>query len=411
MKYQVVILAGGESSRFFPFNNIHKSFFMLDGKSVLEHTIESVKRTKPADIILVLGSKNFDREKEICNASPLFEGVTYACEEKTRGQADAILSAKEFIKDDFFVINASQFNFDLLAKSYIEMHESADLATVGIGKTETPHKYGIVDLEGERINAVIEKPEKGKEPSNMRIVGVYLFKKEFISELSKTPISDYSLEEALDRVAKDKKVGSVIINGTQPTLKYPWDILSIKDMVLGAKKNKIDRGVVIEKTAVLKGNGIVIEKGAHIYDFALLEGPCYIGKDAVIGAYCQIRKGTIIGEKAQIERYCDVKNSIIGRGTHIHSGFVGDSVIGDDCRIGASFITANKRLGKESVKVWIKAEKVDSGLEKLGVFIGSHSSLGIRVSAMPGTVLGERSTVFPGMSIKGTHESDSKIVE
>ena len=67
MKYQVVILAGGESSRFFPFNNLHKSFFKIAGKTILERTVESVKKLDPSGIIVVLGSKNFDKEKEICD--------------------------------------------------------------------------------------------------------------------------------------------------------------------------------------------------------------------------------------------------------------------------------------------------------------------------------------------------------
>ena len=125
MKYQVVVLAGGESSRFFPFNNIHKSLFTVAGKTILERTIESAKKLDPVEIILVLGSKDFDKEKEICESLPVFSGVKLVNEEKPLGQGDAIMSAKEHIKDDFFVINANQFNFHTIADSFIEAHEKS----------------------------------------------------------------------------------------------------------------------------------------------------------------------------------------------------------------------------------------------------------------------------------------------
>ena len=405
-----MILAGGESSRFFPFNDIHKSFFRLAGKTILERTLESVKKLNPSEIILVLGSKNFEREKEICESIPAFEGVRYVSEKRPLGQADAILSAGEYITKDFFVINASQFNFHNLAKEFIEKHkESENIATLGITRTNTPSKYGIVDLENDRIRGIVEKPKSGSEPSDMRLVGIYLFSKDFLPELSKTQISDCSLEETLNKVAKEGNVGSVSITTNTPSLKYPWDLFSLKDFIFSETSYGIDKTAVVEKTAVFKGSDIYVGKNAHIYDFAIIEGPAYIGEDAVVGAYCQVRGGTVLGSGAQIERYCDVKNSIIGDGTHFHSGFVADSVIGKNCRVGAGFVTANKRLDRSSINVIVKGKATDSGIGGIGVFMGDGSKVGIRVSSMPGTVVGEESNIYPGVTIKGLYKVESVI--
>jgi len=410
MKYQVVVLAGGESSRFFPFNNIHKSLFTVAGKTILERTIESAKKLDPVEIILVLGSKDFDKEKEICESLPVFSGVKLVNEEKPLGQGDAIMSAKEHIKDDFFVINANQFNFHTIADSFIEAHEkSGSSVTVGIAETDTPSKYGIVELQGDLVQGVVEKPEAGSEPSNMRLVGVYLLSLDFLNELEASPVSDYSLEYTLDKEAKKGKVGSVRVSSNLPSLKYPWDLTKLKDFILSENESAIDQSAIIEKTVVLKGDGIFIDKGAHIYEFALIEGPCYIGQDAVVGTYSQIRAGTILEKDAQVERYCDVKNSLIGEGTHIHSGFVGDSVIGKNCKVGAGFITANKRLDRNPVSVIVKGESVETGANNVGVFAGDEVKIGIRVSTMPGTIIGEKSVVFPGKILKGSYREESKI--
>lgn len=412
MKYQVVILAGGESSRFFPFNGLHKSFFKIAGKTILERTVESVKKLDPSEILLVLGSKNFDKEKKACEDKAVFKGVKYVCEENPLGQADAILTAKKFIKNDFFVINANQFNFHKLADNFISQHsESGDVVTVGITETNDPHKYGIVDLENNRVRGVIEKPKDGKEPSNMRLVGTYLFSKGFLADLVKTPVSDDSLERTLDKLARQGKVGSVRLGVDTPSLKYPWDVLDVKDFILSEVTYGVDSSAIIEKTAVLKGNNIFIGKNAHVCDFSIIEGPSYIGDNAVIGAYSQVRGGTIIEDGAQIERYVDIKNSVVGDNTHIHSGFIGDSVIGKNGRIGAEFITANKRLDRGPIGVLVKGERVDTEKTRLGVLMGDSVKIGIRVSTMPGVVLGSNSSVYPGMTLEGYFESGSNIVK
>lgn len=410
MKYQVVILAGGESSRFFPFNNLHKSFFKIAGKTILERTVEDVKKQNPSEIILVLGSKNFDKEKQLCKENPVFEDVKYVSEKEPLGQADAILTAKGLVTDDFFVINANQFNFHEFAKDFIKEHEeSKDIATLGITKTDTPSKYGIVDLKGNKINGIIEKPDEGKSPSNMRLVGIYLFSKEFLKELSATPISNYSLEETLNRVAKEGKIGSVSLNTTTPSLKYPWDLFDTKDLILSNMEGKIDNSAKIEETVIIKGKNVFIGKNAHICDFSIIEGPAYIGENAVVGVYSQVRGGTVLENGAQVERYTDIKNSIIGENTHIHSGFIGSSVFGKDCRVGAEFVTANKRLDRDTVNVLVKGEKVDSGKNDIGIFAGDNVKIGIRVSAMPGTVIGKDSVIYPGVTLKDFFDNNSKV--
>lgn len=402
-------MAGGESSRFFPFNGIHKSFFKIAGKTILQRTVESVRKADPSEILLVLGSKNFEKEKQICENIPAFSGVKFIKEEKPLGQADAILSAREHIKGDFFVINASQINFHSLAESFDEVHKPEDLVTVGISPTDTPSKYGIVDIKDDRICAVIEKPESGKEPSNMRLVGIYLLSESFLNDLSSTPVSDCQLETAINNASKKGLVGSVRIPGQTPSLKYPWDIFKMKDIILPEIGGGVNPGATVEKTAVLRGDGIFIEKGAHIYDFALIEGPCFIGENAVVGSYSQVRGGTVIESDGQVERYCDVKNTVIGEGSHVHSGFLGDSIIGANCRIGAGFITANKKLDRSPVEVKVKGEKVDSGLIRLGVFMGDGVKVGIRVSAMPGTIIGKGSSVYPNVTLHGTYDTESVL--
>lgn len=401
MKHQVIILAGGESSRFFPFDKLHKSFFKLAGKTILERTVESIKKTDPKDIIVVLGSKNFEEEKAICSQINAFEGIKYVSQGKALGQADAILSAEEHIDGNFFVVNAQQFDFDDLASDFLNKFDEGDYtAVLGSAETETPNKYGILSFNGDKVSGVVEKPKIGTEPSNRRLVGIYLFSPEFLKELRRTEISEYSLETALNKIAKEDKIAAVNINNKPPSLKYPWDILTVKDLILSNLKSEIHKEVKIEKTAIIRGDNVFIDKGAHVCDFSIIEGPAYVGENAVVGAYCQVRGGSVLEKGSQVERYTDLKNSYIGENTHIHSGFVGDSVIGANVRIGAEFVSANKRLDRGSVHAIVKAEKVDTGRTNLGVIIGDNVKVGIRVSTMPGAIVAANSSVYPDVTVK-----------
>jgi NDP-sugar pyrophosphorylase family protein len=408
MKNQVVILAGGESSRFYPFNRLHKSFFGIGGKSILERTLLSVKKADPSEIILVLGQDNYDEEKKYCQGLRSFEGVKFVPQSNSLGQADAVLAAKGLLKGDFFVINAQQFDFDTLAKGFINKKEiSSSVATIGLTKTESPQRYGIAKLEGNKVRGVVEKPEKGKEPSNMRVVGIYLLSKEFLDMLQKHEIRQYLLEDVLNGVAKKGGVSFVEIKSAPPSLKYPWDILDIKDEILAGMDFGVDESAKIAKTAVLKGDKIFVGKNAEVYDFAIIEGPAYLGEGAVVGSYCQVRGGSILEKSAQIERYTDLKNSHIGENTHIHSGFIGDSVIGRDGRIGANFIVANRRLDRQNIGVVVNGEKIDTGKSFFGAVVGDNVKIGIGVSVMPGAVIGSDCEIPPNTQVRGIITSNS----
>lgn len=402
MKYQALVLAGGESSRFYPFDDIHKSFFTLAGKRIIERTVESIKKTPITEIILVLGKKNFAEEKKICSTSKILSDIKIICQEKQLGMADAILSAQEFIKNDFFVVNAQHFTFNNFFGDFVRKHEdSQNIATVGLIETKNPQKYGVAVLNGEKLVGVIEKPKLGKEPSNLRLVGTYLFSPKFLEELKKVKRSEYSLETALDIVGKTGKVGCLALSGKTPSLKYPWDILDLKNLVFEKMEYDISPSAKISQTAIIRGKNVYIGKNAQVFDFSIIEGPAFIGDGTLVGSYSQIRGGTVLEANVEIQRYVDIKNSHIGQGTHIHSGFIGDSVIGKNVKIGANFIVANRRLDRGQICVEVKREKINTQKTNLGVFIGNNTHVGINVSAMPGSVVGKKSIIFPGTVIKG----------
>jgi bifunctional UDP-N-acetylglucosamine pyrophosphorylase/glucosamine-1-phosphate N-acetyltransferase len=154
-------------------------------------------------------------------------------------------------------------------------------------------------------------------------------------------------------------------------------------------------GVKIGKNVVVRGK-VFIEKNTTIGDNTVIQGPCYIGEGCKIGNNNVIRGPVNLEKNVVTGAFFEIKHSIVQEGTHFHSGYVGNSVIGNNCRFGAGFITANRRIDRGNIKTIIKGNKIDTGLTYLGVVVGNDTSFGIHAGTMPGVIVGNNSLVGPG---------------
>ncbi|MEX2007181.1 MAG: hypothetical protein WD992_00195, partial [Candidatus Levyibacteriota bacterium] len=112
-----------------------------------------------------------------------------------------------------------------------------------------------------------------------------------------------------------------------------------------------------------------------------------------------IRDGSDLEEKVSVGAFTEIKNSLIMEGTSIHSGFIGDSIIGQHCKIGSGFTTANRKIDRGSIGVTVRGAKVDTGLTSFGVIMGNAVVIGVKVTTMPGVIIGNNSTIGPSTSV------------
>lgn len=388
----VIILAGGASTRFSPFQRYGKSLVRMMGKTILGHTLERLTAVQSPSLTVVYPP--IDEWRARLEEDHLeLTGIHFVEQKEPKGQADAILTAWKAMRRSSVVVvmNAQHVTAATILPKLLSSFARQKRSIVLVQQTDNPWKYGVVETKGDSVVRVVEKPATGTEPSRLRIVGVYGLTAEAIDTIASLPSSQYQLEDGLNRLAQERKLGFVEVKDVMPSLKYPWDLFGIKDLLLK--------------------NDQYIDKSAFVHKTAVIEGPCWIGQNAVVGAFCLLRKGVILEEGAQAERYLEVKNSIIGKDSHIHSGFVGDSVIGEHCRIGAGFITANRRFDRKNIRVSVKDELVDSGTSSLGAMIGDDVSIGIHCGTMPGTIVAPQVTVWPGTIVRGTIEQVESIVK
>jgi bifunctional UDP-N-acetylglucosamine pyrophosphorylase/glucosamine-1-phosphate N-acetyltransferase len=306
---------------------------------------------------------------------------------------DAVLLCKPFIKEPFFLLNAYHFEFSEVAGELLKMSKK-DQVILLTKEEKDAKEFGSVELKNGKMVISEKKNNEAKD----RIVGIYSLPVKFLNVLEKEKKDHYSFENALASYLQENKVELVRTKKETLSLKYPWDLLKIKDYMLERLKKHKGRGVTISKRAILHGE-VYIDDGATVMDGAVITGPCYIGKNSYIGTNSILRGGSLIEEKVVVGAGLEVKNSILMKGVKTHSGFIGDSLVGENTKIAAGYNSANVRLDKENVRVKVKGEYISTGRKYFGAIIGSRVSFGIRVGTMPGVVIGNNDLVGPGTTV------------
>ena len=170
-----------------------------------------------------------------------------------------------------------------------------------------------------------------------------------------------------------------------PTAVYgPQDRIQVSEdtMVRAASLDTTDGVIVV-------GPGARVEPGSHI------EGPVVLCEGAVVRTGAHIRGATVIGPHCKVGG--EVSNvHFQGWANKAHSGFLGNSVIGRWCNLGAGTHSSNLKNTYGHVRQWSHAtgQMEDSGLQFCGVLMGDHSKCGIGTTLNTGTVLGPACVVY-----------------
>ena len=201
-------------------------------------------------------------------------------------------------------------------------------------------------------------------------------------------------------------------------LQYPWHIFQWNDWALREDFQLITKGrssapipdtvqtsnpasIFIEEGALLNHcflnastGPIYIGKNAEVMEGALIRGPFAMGEGALVKMGAKVYGATTVGPYAMIGG--EVKNSILfGYSNKAHDGYLGDSVIGEWCNLGAGTSNSNIKNTASEVNVWHfhNREYMRAGL-KCGLLMGDYSRAAINTSFNTGTVVGICANVF-----------------
>lgn len=158
----------------------------------------------------------------------------------------------------------------------------------------------------------------------------------------------------------------------------------------------IEEGAIIKAAILNAENGpIYIGKNAQIQEGALIRGPFSLGEDSHVNMGAKIRGDTTVGPFSKVGG--ELSNAVIfGYSNKAHDGFLGNSVLGEWCNLGADTNTSNLKNNYENVKIWNykKGGFKDTGLQFCGLMMGDHSKCGINTMFNTGTVVGVGSNIF-----------------
>lgn len=180
-----------------------------------------------------------------------------------------------------------------------------------------------------------------------------------------------------------------------------------------ATQNRLSQKVN-DTNRLIQEDQIFIEEGATVScsNLNASEGPIYIGREAVIMEGASIRGPFVIGNKAVVKMntsiygstsigpYClaggEIKNSIImGFSNKGHDGYLGDSIIGFWCNLGAGTSNSNVKNSAGQVQLWNEAQQVwDTVGQKMGMLVGDYSRFAIQSSINTGSYIGVSANVF-----------------
>lgn len=394
-----VVLAAGNSSRFWPLaKDHHKSFYKLGlGKTIIEHTIENLLDTNDLEkFFLIVSPKDEALAKSLFSENSKIEILV---QQNANGEGDALLLIKEFAdpQELIYITSGDKVNSGEIFSNLFKIKNEA----IALRTIQKPGPYGIVSLDNnQNIVSLVEKPKPEQTEGKLRIVSGYIVKTELLSYIEKIRDEHYSLEMALGEYIKSNKIKGILIDEIEEiTLKYPWHLLSVNKLIQKDLPNKIHPSAEISKNCVISGP-VFIDEGAKILDFVKIKGPVFIGKNAVIGDFSSVRDNSYIGKGVIVGSHTEIKNSIILDNTHLHRNFIGDSVLDESCMIGAGTITANRKLDRSEINSLVKGEKVSTNLSSFGCILGKEVRIGISCSLMPGVKIGQKATIWPQLVVK-----------
>ncbi len=237
---------------------------------------------------------------------------------------------------------------------------SKPAAVVGVTQVPHPQQYGIVEMAGDRIVSIEEKPVHPR--SDLALIGVYLFTPAIhpiIDRLKPSKRGELEITEAIwGLVESGQTVVPRRVTGWWKDTGRPEDLLEANELVLGGFASEPPQIEGVVEVGAQVGPGVRIGSGTRVEAGARISGPAIIGADATIGA------GTVVGP-----------GTALGNGVRLNDVSIRRSIVMDSVRIQGPIALANCLLGRN-----VDIEADFGRTEELALTLGDSA----RILAPPG---------------------------
>jgi len=310
---KAIILCAGKGTRLRPLTyTTAKHLIPVANKPVILYTIEKIKSVGIKQIGIIVSPENkADFEENLGDGSKYGVEITYILQTEPKGLAHAVLMAKDFLGDeDFMMYLGDNLIMDDI-RPFVDEFEQRDniSALIMLSPVNDPTRFGIAVMEGNKIVKTIEKPKE--PPSNLAIIGLYLFRKDIFEGIANIKPSwrgELEITDAIDWLIQNKgNVEGHIIYGWWKDTGKPEDLLEANHKILDDIIEEFKIKGTVEASSVIQGR-VSIGEGTEVVN-SVIRGPVIIGQNctisnAYIGPYTSIGNGVLIEN-------CEIENSIV----------------------------------------------------------------------------------------------------
>ncbi len=395
---KALILAGGKGEELFPIAvGKPKGLVKIVGKPVLQRIIEALSSNGVNDVTIVVDKDDTQIQDFFGNGNNFGIRIKYV-KQVEYGIEKAILSAeKEMSNENNFLLLHSDIIFEdtFITKVLNTFENTSSEIVLGLALQGEVQEFGVAKINSQGFVDKIITGEKGL--GNYVIAGISLMTSEIFDYLKKTS----SFIDALNKTISDgKKIAAAVWPYTWIDIGRPWDIINANKFIL----SKLDKQIISSKAEISNSKiigPVIIEEDVTIKEGAVIRGPAYIGKNAYIGNNTLIREFSTLENNSVVGMGVELKNSVImPHGTIHRLSYVGDSVIDEYAVLSSGTITVNYIPGQQEIIVKVKDKQVNTGLMKLGAFIGHHARIGVHSTIYPGIKISPNKTIPHGSVVK-----------
>jgi glucose-1-phosphate thymidylyltransferase len=326
-----LILSGGAGTRLRPITYTSaKQLVPVANKPVLFYGIEALVEAGVTEIGIVIAHETGDEIRNAVGDGSAFGATfTFIPQAEPLGLAHAVLTAEDYLQDSPFVMYLGD---NLLRDGIVDLvnafRASEPDALILLTHVPDPGNYGVVELEGDRILRLVEKP---KDPqTDVALVGVYMFGPpifEAARSISPSGRGELEITDAIQRlIDAGKRVESRTVSGWWKDTGQLDDMLEANRLVLEDIERRVDGELVDSR---VEGR-VVVEPGARL-ERSLVRGPAIIGagaliSDAYIGPYTSIEPGVSIA-RAEVEHSILLAgSSVADLGSRMEASLLGRNV-------------------------------------------------------------------------------------
>ena len=330
---KALVLSGGAGTRLRPITHTSaKQLVPIANKPILFYGLESIRDAGITDVGIIVGETAAEIEAAVGSGDRWGLRVTYIRQDSPLGLAHAVLVAEEFLGDDEFVMYLG----DNVIKGGIsglvsEFKRDDPDAMILLARVPQPERFGVAELHEGQVVRLVEKPDK--PPSDLALVGVYLFHSSIIAAakaIEPSSRGELEITDAIQKLIDDgRNVRPHIIDGWWKDTGRLEDLLEANRIMLSDLESRIDG--TVDASSEIAGP-VVVESGASIVRSSI-RGPAIIGEgtklvDSFVGPYTAISAGCTI-EDSEIEHSVIWEGSTIIGMHRLEDSLIGREVVVD----------------------------------------------------------------------------------